>query len=313
MLEVQVQLGDASAASQLGAVEDSISGDENLPEMVRLNAAVRALQRVAMEEKDQASLAATFTQGAIELVEKFPEVSDANRLLVQALDLNYEAGNEAMQQTLLSHLEGYSDGRIAADAADLEGYRFNVEAANVAARYADFDNAERILAKIKVESTPDQIVQVCSQVEDQIRKEKAKRDLVGKSLDLKFTALDGREVDVAALKGKVLLIDFWATWCGPCIAELPKVLAVYEKYHDQGFEILGISFDQEKEALEQFVEKQKMTWPHYFDGKGWNNDIGQQYGISSIPTMWLVNQQGVLVDLSARQNLDEKVGRLLAE
>jgi thiol-disulfide isomerase/thioredoxin len=140
-----------------------------------------------------------------------------------------------------------------------------------------------------------------------------KLDLVGKPLDLKFTALDGREIDVAALRGKVLLVDFWATWCGPCIQELPNVKAAYERLHPQGFEILGISFDQEKETLLSFVQKEKMSWPQYFDGKGWENAIGQRFGIQGIPTMWLVDKKGVLRDLNARNDLESKVSRLLAE
>lgn len=139
-----------------------------------------------------------------------------------------------------------------------------------------------------------------------------KFELVGKPLDLKFTAIDGREVSIASLKGSVVLVDFWATWCGPCVGEIPNVKAAYEKLHPKGFEILGISFDQEKDALETFVKKKGMTWPQYFDGEGWQNKFGQEFGINSIPAMWLVDQKGILRDLNARDGLAEKVEKLLA-
>jgi thiol-disulfide isomerase/thioredoxin len=140
-----------------------------------------------------------------------------------------------------------------------------------------------------------------------------KLDSVGKPFDLRFTAVDGREVDVSKMKGKVVLIDFWATWCGPCVGELPHVKEAYDKNHSKGFEIVGVSLDQEKESLTKFVASHSMEWPQYFDGQGWENKFAGQFGITSIPAMWLIDKKGNLRDLNARSDLSGKIEKLLAE
>ena len=136
---------------------------------------------------------------------------------------------------------------------------------------------------------------------------------VGKPLDIRFTALDGRDLDLAGLKGKVVLVEFWSTTCGPCVAELPMVKATYEKFHEHGFEVVAISLDDKESALRRFIKEKELPWPQHFDGKGWENKFALQYGIFSIPTMWLVDKRGNLRDTDVRFDLDRRVENLLEE
>ena len=130
---------------------------------------------------------------------------------------------------------------------------------------------------------------------------------------MKFTAVDGREVDLSQMKGKVVLIDFWATWCGPCVREIPSVKKTYDELNSKGFEIIGISMDSNQAKLEDFLAKNDMPWPQFFDGKGWKTRLAQEHGISSIPAMWLVDKEGNLVDQNARSGLEGKVKKYLAQ
>jgi len=137
--------------------------------------------------------------------------------------------------------------------------------------------------------------------------------LVGNEMEISGTNLDGQPFDQKSLAGKVVLVDFWATWCGPCIAEMPNVLAAYEKYHDKGFEVVGISLDTDRDALEKFLKEKEIPWKILFEepqGQEWQHPLASYYGITGIPTVILVGRDGKVVSMDVR---GEKLGEELAK
>ena len=125
--------------------------------------------------------------------------------------------------------------------------------------------------------------------------------LLGKELDLEGELVDGSELEWEKYRGKVVLVDFWATWCGPCVREAPNVRKNYELYHDKGFEVLGISLDRDREALEAYLEKESVPWENIFkEGAGWNHPMAKKYGVSSIPAVWMIDKEGKVVSMNAR-------------
>jgi thiol-disulfide isomerase/thioredoxin len=132
--------------------------------------------------------------------------------------------------------------------------------------------------------------------------------------DFSVKGLDGKDLSVGALKGKVVLVDFWATWCPPCRAELPNVIATYNKHHGEGFEIIGVSLDSERDKLDEFLKKQDgMTWPQYFDGKAWSNELAVKYGVEGIPFAILVGPDGKIIGKELRgEELEAAVAKAVA-
>lgn len=135
-------------------------------------------------------------------------------------------------------------------------------------------------------------------------------EIPGKPMEITGTLLDGTAFDQKKYAGKVILVDFWATWCGPCIAEIPNMSAAYKKYHDKGFEIVGISLDEDRAEVEKFVADNATPWPILFGGKGWQDPVAQFYGISGIPQLALIGRDGNVITLDVR---GEKLGEHLAE
>ena len=132
--------------------------------------------------------------------------------------------------------------------------------------------------------------------------------MIGKPVpDFTATDLDGNPISLQEYRGKVILLDFWAVWCGPCIAEMPNVKRVYESYKDAGFDIIGISLDTDKKRLRNYLKENDIAWRQVFSGKGWQSPVAQQYGIRAIPAPWLIARDGTLISQRARGRVLEQM------
>jgi peroxiredoxin len=139
-------------------------------------------------------------------------------------------------------------------------------------------------------------------------------NLIGTKAELKGKLVTGEDFDVSSYKGKVVLIDFWATWCGPCIGELPNVVENYKKYHDKGLEIVGISIDKEEDKLKNFIKEKELPWVQIFsddeNARGWEDPRIAQYHVSGIPATFLLDREGNIVHLNVR---GKRLGKVLEE
>jgi thiol-disulfide isomerase/thioredoxin len=135
--------------------------------------------------------------------------------------------------------------------------------------------------------------------------------LVGKPMELSGETFEGKPFRLQQLSNKVVLVDFWATWCGPCIGEIPSMKKMYAGYHDKGFEIVGVSLDSDREALAEFLEERKLPWIILHDEKhNGEHPAAQEYGVSGIPCMILIGRDGNVLSIHAR---GEALEELLAK
>ena len=136
-------------------------------------------------------------------------------------------------------------------------------------------------------------------------------ELIGKVVpNFSATDLDGKPISLQQYRGKVVLLDFWAVWCGPCLTEIPNVKRVYDTYKDQGFDIIGVSLDTDETRLRNYLKKNNISWRQIFSGQKWKSPLAQQYHIRSIPAPWLIARDGTLISREAR---GVKLERLVAE
>ena len=126
-------------------------------------------------------------------------------------------------------------------------------------------------------------------------------EFVGKVVpDFSATDLDGKSISLQQYRGKVVLLDFWAVWYGPCIGEMPNIKRVYDTYKDRGFDVIGVSLDTDETRLRNYLKKNNISWRQIFSGQKWKSPLAQQYHIQTIPAPWLIARDGTLISREAR-------------
>jgi thiol-disulfide isomerase/thioredoxin len=248
-----------------------------------------------------------------------PDVQSEMKALIEKVQKKLSAG-EATEKSLAAEIKEF-DAILARHSAEKSDAVAEVLIMKAMLYIEVFDEPSKgiaLLEELKSKFPDTKQAKAVDQIVAGLRKQEAAKKIqaalaVGTPFpDFEEKDIDGKPLSISALKGKVVLVDFWATWCGPCVAELPNVLATYKKYHDKGLAIVGISLDQDKATLTSFIKERGMTWPQYFDGLVWSNKLAEKYGITSIPMTYLLGRDGKIIGENLRGDaLGEAVGKAL--
>lgn len=240
----------------------------------------------------------------------------AAQIIFQERVRNLPQASDEEKNELISELSGRIQNAGMQNPQELQqAVSMAMNAAQMLERTGDTEHAvaaySMFAKNLKAKKIP-QLDEMVEQVESTVRR----LSLPGNVMEVSGTTVDGQPFSVENWRGKVVLVDFWATWCGPCIAELPNVKSLYDAYHDKGFEVVGISLDDDEQALVQFLKDREIAWTTLFpakeDERGWENPIARHYGVSGIPTAILLDKEGKVVDLNARgERLAESLAELL--
>jgi len=271
MLLLALVAGSAATSDSAAEYRDMIE------ELMRLRPTVPVEEFYSISEKELSAF--------IEKNPDSPEAADAHLNLGQ---LFAQAGKPEMA---IGHLETYLSRSQQRPAEESATAKFFLAQSYLA--LDEFDKAEGFFGEALNGRLPSRIKQAASM---QLSRIPALRKLAVGNPAVAISAVSrgGKDITLETFKGKVLLLDFWASWCKPCRQEMPVVKGVYSDFHDKGFEILGISLDANEASFEAYVREEGMPWPQVFDGKGWASPIGRLYAVNSIPATFLLDRKGTI-------------------
>ncbi len=228
-----------------------------------------------------------------ELIAKDPKGDIAGLIKMQALMQGFKAASFSNKDVdaLVDLAKEYPNNKTYPRAFEMVA-----DALNQAEKTAALD---ALVNKVKT-ATPDS--PIAKSLERKMKAIELKRNSIavkiGTELAIEGPTLSGSKFDIKKLRGKVVLVDFWATWCVPCVKEVPNLKKAYDKYHDKGFEIVSISLDANKEDLTKFVDEEKMNWTHIYFGDNGDNPLALKYQVEAIPAMFLVGKDGTVIQLA---------------
>jgi thiol-disulfide isomerase/thioredoxin len=299
-LALQTKLSGLNTLGQLGDADAQAASAEFLPEMMNherpiVASSAKRLNNRIMFARWQGSLSRQRTLQPGQTLDATDRLGpeDKQRLFE---DLSASLDNDTLS---------VSDVRLASNIANTIG--------DTEDRGMAIDLMEKMLPRLQA-SENQALLAMAPKLEGLLRRLK----LPGNFMEVEGQLVSGEPFDWDAYRGKVVLVDFWATWCGPCIAELPNVKQEYANYHSKGFDVVGISLDESSESVAQFLQARDIPWATLYSNDpsatGWDHPMAIRYGVRGIPRAILVDQQGNVVHMNARgEHLRQQLEQLLGQ